>query len=497
VPSTQHHPTELEALIELGLAAAQHGHHERARRYLEAALDIDPNSEEALLWLAAMTDDRERATGLIRRALASHPDSTRAQAALKWLDQTAADLAAPAEGGTPAPFRPPWEVAKSPSLRTQGPRDEIRVDRTGPPDEATEDAVGNEDAVGMRIASESDSHAGSASDQSLASSEQAGPDTLSEEPPLDESEAVDQEVLVRGGPAASDAAGAASECVTKGPLAAPAEAVREDVAKAARAAGGGRPSRSPANDAGRRARLPNIDWVQVRNVLMIIMLAVVLLGAIALVILLTDHVEAQRARLALGVVAPTATPSATPLPTFTPTPTLTSTPTSTPTVTPSPTRSPTPTVTPSPTATPEWVTSAFLPFPTDDAWIEIDLTTQTLRAYEKGKVVFAAQISSGRAGTPTLVGKFRIQSKHESQYMGGPGYSLPDVPFVQYFYAGFALHGAYWHDKWGTPTSHGCVNLSIEDAEWLYNWTTPVVPEGERYVYASAGDRGTWVLIHH
>ena len=54
--------------------------------------------------------------------------------------------------------------------------------------------------------------------------------------------------------------------------------------------------------------------------------------------------------------------------------------------------------------------------------------------------------------------------------MSGPGYYLPDVPYVMYFYDGYGLHGTYWHSNFGTPMSHGCVNLSIPDAEWLYNW---------------------------
>jgi lipoprotein-anchoring transpeptidase ErfK/SrfK len=56
--------------------------------------------------------------------------------------------------------------------------------------------------------------------------------------------------------------------------------------------------------------------------------------------------------------------------------------------------------------------------------------------------------------------------------MSGPGYSLPDVPFTMFFYQGYAIHGTYWHNNFGTPMSHGCVNLTIPDAEWIYNWSS-------------------------
>jgi hypothetical protein len=59
-----------------------------------------------------------------------------------------------------------------------------------------------------------------------------------------------------------------------------------------------------------------------------------------------------------------------------------------------------------------------------------------------------------------------------------------------------ALHGAYWHNNFGTPMSHGCVNLRNEDAKWLYDWTDPVVPEGAKSVAASPSHPGTWVLVH-
>ena len=72
--------------------------------------------------------------------------------------------------------------------------------------------------------------------------------------------------------------------------------------------------------------------------------------------------------------------------------------------------------------------------------------------------------------TPTVMGEYRIQTKLESARMTGPGYDLPDVPWIMYFYQGYSFHGTYWHNNFGTPMSHGCINMKTEDAKWLYDW---------------------------
>ncbi len=102
--------------------------------------------------------------------------------------------------------------------------------------------------------------------------------------------------------------------------------------------------------------------------------------------------------------------------------------------------------------------------------IVVSLADQTLVAYENGSPVATFPISSGKAWTPTPVGRFQIYNRYRSQRMIGPGYDLPDVPYVQYFVGNYALHGAYWHNLFGSPTSHGCVNLRPEDAAWLWDW---------------------------
>ena len=233
------------------------------------------------------------------------------------------------------------------------------------------------------------------------------------------------------------------------------------------------------------------------------MLGFVVLGSLGLFYIAGNAQRTDRVRVALGVM--TATPTVTPSPTRTLTPSATATYTVTPgpsptqTLTPSLTPTITPTYTPappSPTPTPDWISSKYLPLPVKEKWIEVDLSEQMLTAYDGMEVVFTTKVSTGRARTPTILGKFRIVRKFESQLMTGPGYYLPNVPYVMYFQGGYALHGAYWHNNWGTPMSHGCVNLRREDAKWLYEWTTPNVPEKARSVAAGPGNWGTWVLIH-
>ncbi|MDZ8105255.1 MAG: L,D-transpeptidase [Nostoc sp. DedQUE12a] len=105
-------------------------------------------------------------------------------------------------------------------------------------------------------------------------------------------------------------------------------------------------------------------------------------------------------------------------------------------------------------------------------WIEIDLSEQRLRGWEGKKLVHSYRISAGKRSTPTPLGKFRINSKYRTHRMRGRGYNIPDVPYTMYFYRGYAIHGAYWHNRFGTPVSHGCVNLPVKQARNLYNWTS-------------------------
>lgn len=147
---------------------------------------------------------------------------------------------------------------------------------------------------------------------------------------------------------------------------------------------------------------------------------------------------------------------------------------------------------PSPSPTPALAT----PTPQRERkWIEVYLSRQKLVAYEDGKPVFEALVSTGIARYPTVVGRFRIYLKLLYSDMAGPGYYLRDVPYVMYFYRGYALHGTYWHNNFGRPMSHGCVNLRVEDARWLFYWTEPALPVGAGFVYSSPDNPGTLVVI--
>ena len=131
-----------------------------------------------------------------------------------------------------------------------------------------------------------------------------------------------------------------------------------------------------------------------------------------------------------------------------------------------------------PNAAPEDVSSPPPGAPSGQAkWIEVDLTHQYLRAWEYNSKVFGQYISSGLSPNLTPTGTFHIFTKlrYDDMTNGKAGdedyYNLPDVPWVMYFYeGGYALHGTYWHHKFGYPMSHGCVNMTTDGAAWVYAW---------------------------
>jgi lipoprotein-anchoring transpeptidase ErfK/SrfK len=152
---------------------------------------------------------------------------------------------------------------------------------------------------------------------------------------------------------------------------------------------------------------------------------------------------------------PTVTPTSTPLPTATPLPTSTATATATPRPTPTATR-----VSGEPPPTTEL----------GEKWIQLDLSEQRLTAYEGETQMLTALVSTGVASMPTPLGEHRIYRKVRSQVMSGPGYYLPNVEYVSYFLKGYAIHGTYWHTNFGHPMSHGCVNMTNQDAQWIFEW---------------------------
>jgi len=122
----------------------------------------------------------------------------------------------------------------------------------------------------------------------------------------------------------------------------------------------------------------------------------------------------------------------------------------------------------------------------EDRWIEINLYEQTISLYENGRLKYATLVSSGSNGWWTQPGVFQVYVKLERDTMSGAFasdrsdyYYLEDVPWVMYYDQARAIHGAYWHNNYGYPTSHGCVNLSHADAQWIFNWSR----------------EGTWVYV--
>lgn len=141
-----------------------------------------------------------------------------------------------------------------------------------------------------------------------------------------------------------------------------------------------------------------------------------------------------------------------------------------------------------------------------EKWIEVNTFEQTLAAYEGGRMVFATLVSTGRPSTWTPTGLSRIWGKLPSTPMinrdvtpdNAEWYYLEDVEWTQYFNGAYALHAAYWHDAFSFTRSHGCVNLAILDAKWLFDWTSPFTPEDASVVYSSESGTGagTWVWVH-
>ncbi len=136
----------------------------------------------------------------------------------------------------------------------------------------------------------------------------------------------------------------------------------------------------------------------------------------------------------------------------------------------------------------------------DGRWVAIDLYEQTLIAYEDDKPVFATLIASGLDHFDTNEGLFSVWARLPNDRMSGAtgapsAYDLQSVPWVMYFDGSISLHGTYWHDYFGYRRSHGCVNLSISDAKWVFNWTNGATPNEDgsinNYVYVfSSGKFG-------
>lgn len=104
--------------------------------------------------------------------------------------------------------------------------------------------------------------------------------------------------------------------------------------------------------------------------------------------------------------------------------------------------------------------------------ILVSISNQRIYAYENGALVHSHLTSTGLPDTPTVLGDYAVYVKHTAADMRGPGYFLPAVPYTMYFYQGYAIHGTYWHNSFGRPMSHGCVNLPVEEAAWFFDFAS-------------------------
>lgn len=138
----------------------------------------------------------------------------------------------------------------------------------------------------------------------------------------------------------------------------------------------------------------------------------------------------------------------------------------------------------------------------EEKWVEVDLSAQRLYAHQGNSIIYTFPISSGLPWMPTVTGEYRIWAKVRSQRMTGGSvengtyFDLPNVPFVQYFYQGYSLHGTYWHNDFGKPRSHGCVNMRIDDAQVMYYWTSPSLGADEYTRYHINPQEATKVVVH-
>lgn len=142
----------------------------------------------------------------------------------------------------------------------------------------------------------------------------------------------------------------------------------------------------------------------------------------------------------------------------------------------------------------------------DERWIDVDTSTQILTAYVGARAMFTTLVSTGKghrgSATVTPVGEHRIWVKLASSDMtnvedrdASQYYAIEAVPWVQFFKAGYGLHAAFWHEGFGAPRSHGCVNLSPKDASFLFTWTEPPLPPGWHAVLPTSVQPGTLVRV--
>ncbi len=138
----------------------------------------------------------------------------------------------------------------------------------------------------------------------------------------------------------------------------------------------------------------------------------------------------------------------------------------------------------------------------EEKYIQVRLDEQVVLAYEAERLVFRARASTGKGEFNTPTGWFKTFHKRPTAHMvGGESeaalYDLTGVPWNCYITEnGVALHGTFWHNDYGTPRSHGCINLTPQAAKWLYRWTLPAVPLDQRYLYEPGSGSNVQVVEH-
>jgi hypothetical protein len=131
----------------------------------------------------------------------------------------------------------------------------------------------------------------------------------------------------------------------------------------------------------------------------------------------------------------------------------------------------------------------------EEKWIWVDLEEQTIAAYQGNRMVYASLVSTGKEPYLTPPGIYEIRSKFFTITMNdegdeeNPPYSQEDVPFTMFFHQDLALHGVYWHDRFGRQRSHGCINLSPWDSLWFFVWTPPSLPLGWQAIFSQKNER--------
>lgn len=136
----------------------------------------------------------------------------------------------------------------------------------------------------------------------------------------------------------------------------------------------------------------------------------------------------------------------------------------------------------------------------NEKWFDVDRDEQVLVAYEGKKPVYATMVSTGKwkHATPTVIARVgsKLLSASMNNNRGDEQYAVADVPWTMYYDNSYALHTSYWHDGFGGPRSHGCINLSPRDAKALYQWSSPDIPAGWIAVYGDEDNPGSLVRVH-